>query len=87
MLAHQTADRPTGQKGVSDMRNYSNYNRYGRESKAGLIIAAIIMIGLLALFVLTLMGMFDEPLWKPDVQIPMTNANVSWSQSFYGGVM
>ena len=68
------------------MRNYSNYNRYGRESKAGLIIAVIILVGLITLLVLELMGMFEEPLWQPDLTIPMPNAQVSWSQSFHGGV-
>ena len=45
----------------------------------------IVLMGLIALFVLTMMGMFDEPLWKPDVEIPLPNAQVSWSQTFHGG--
>ena len=46
----------------------------------------IIVAAMIALGVLTLMGMFDEPLWKPDKVYPLANANISWMQSFHGGV-
>lgn len=69
------------------MRNYKHYNRYNPGSKAVTVIMAIVLMGLIALFVLTLLGMFDEPLWKPDVSYPLMNAQVSWLQSFHGGAM
>ena len=68
------------------MRNYRNYNRYDRESKVFAAVMIIIVAAMIALGVLTLMGMFDEPMWKPDKVYPLANANISWMQSFYGGV-
>lgn len=68
------------------MRNYKHYNRYVKESKGYAVVMLIVIALLVAMFALMACGMFEEPLWKPDVQIPMTNANVSWSQSFHGGV-
>ena len=69
------------------MRNYKHYNRYEKESKT-LTVAAIIL-GLVAIIGWTLMicGMFDEPLWQPDIEIPMTNTHVSWGQTNYPGGM
>ena len=64
-----------------------NYNTTKHEKKALAVIMAVIFLMLLALIVLELCGMFDEPLWKPDAVFPMTNAKVSWLQSFFGGAM
>ena len=72
---------------MPSLKDYRHYNRYEKNSKAFTVVMAIIFMALVALFVLTMMGMFDEPLWKPDLTIPMQNAQVSWSQSFYGGAM
>lgn len=86
MLAHHTASAPSGaERCVSDMRNYKHYTRYDRESKAFTVVAVIVLLGLIAFFALTMAGMFDEPLWKPDGSYPIVNANVSWQQTFHGG--
>ena len=74
-----------GQKGVSDMRNYKNYIKREPESKVLTFVIALIVLGLLVFTVLTLTGMFDEPLWKPDISYPMVNTHVSWMQTWYGG--
>ena len=67
------------------MRNYKHYNRYEKESKGFTIVAVIVLFALIALFVLEAMGMFEEPLWKPDVEYPIVNTHVSWLQTWYGG--
>ena len=61
------------------MRNYKNYNRYNKESK---VFAAVVLVVFLVLIVMCIL----TPLWKPNVSYPMANANISWMQSFYGGV-
>ena len=86
MLAHHTADRPKGQRGVSNVRNYKHYIKRDKESKVFAAVACLIVLALIAMIILQLCGMFDEPLWKPDMEFPLANANVSWLQSFHGGV-
>ena len=68
------------------MRNYKQYNRYGKESKVFAAVVLVVFLLLIVFCILTLLGMFDEPLWQPNVSYPMANANISWMQSFYGGV-
>lgn len=85
MLAHHPTGRPTGQKGVSEMRNYKQYTRNNGNSKGFAVIAVIIMLAMVALIVLQLCGMFEEPLWKPDISYPLVNSQVSWEQTFHGG--
>ena len=67
------------------MRNYKHYNRFEKESKGFCIVALIVMILLICLCVLQLLGMFDEPLWQPNVSYPMVNTNVSWMQTPHFG--
>ena len=85
MLAHQTAGPPTRAERCFLMRNYKHYTKHDAESKAYTVVAVIVLLGLIVFFVLTMMGMFDEPLWKPDGSFPIVNANVSWRQTFHGG--
>ena len=66
------------------MRNYKQYTRRNKESKAFTAVVVFVFLALVALFVLTACGMFDEPLWKPDVEIPMVNAQITWEQNNYG---
>ena len=40
---------------------------------------------LIAMIVLEVCGMFEEPLWKPDTEFPIVNTHVSWMQTWYGG--
>ena len=67
------------------MRNYKHYNRYEKESKVFTVVVALVFLALVTMFFLTLMGVFDEPLWKPDISYPMVNTHVSWMQTWYGG--
>lgn len=67
------------------MRNYKHYNRYQKESKVFAAVVAFVFLALVALFVMTLLGIFDEPLWKPDIEFPMVNTHVSWMQTWHGG--
>ena len=68
------------------MRNYKHYIKREKESKVFAVFALIVLLMLVALIILQMCGMFDEPLWKPDVSYPMVNTNISWLQSFHGGV-
>lgn len=68
------------------MRNYKHYTRYGKESKVFAAVVLVVFLLLIVFCILTLLGMFDEPLWKPVASYPMANANISWMQSFHGGV-
>ena len=67
------------------MRNYKNYIRKNRGSKAFAVVALIVIMILIAMIVLEVCGMFKEPLWKPDVEFPIVNTHVSWMQTWYGG--
>jgi len=69
------------------MRNYKQYNRYEKESKGFAIAALIVLVVVLVYFILLTCGMFDEPLWKPDVEYPLINARVDWLQNNYGEVI
>lgn len=67
------------------MRNYKNYIKREKESKVSTIIACLLVMTLIALVVLEFCGVFTEPLWEPDVNYPLVNTHVSWSQTFHGG--
>jgi len=69
------------------MRNYKHYNRREKESKAFTAVVVFIGLVIVVFYILTKCGMFDEPLWKPDVEIPMVNAMVDWEQNNYGRVI
>lgn len=85
----KTVDRcelPTDQrKVVSCVRNYKNYIRKDKGSKVFAAVALIVIMILIAMIVLELCGMFEEPLWKPDVEHPIVNTHVSWMQTWHGG--
>ena len=67
------------------MRNYKNYIRNNKGSKVFAAVELIVIMILIAMIVLELCGMFDEPLWKPDVEYPIVNTHVSWMQTWYEG--
>lgn len=67
------------------MRNYKHYNRYEKESKGFLIVSLIVVLVLIIMLALEMLGMFEEPLWKPDREYPIVNTHVSWLQTWYGG--
>lgn len=69
------------------MRNYKHYTKETGNSKVFAVFACVIMLAMVALIVLQLCGMFDEPLWKPVAEYPMANAHISWEQTWaYGGI-
>ena len=67
------------------MRNYKNYIRKNRGSKAFAVVALIVIMILIAMIVLEVCGMFEEPLWKPDISYPMANKHVEWMPKLIGG--
>lgn len=56
-----------------------------KERRLFAVIMFIILILLLVWFGLELAGVFNPPQWKPDVEYPMTNANISWLETYYFG--
>ena len=68
------------------MKSYKHYTKFEKESKFLAAASFLAMLLLIVLIIMQLCGMFDEPLWKPDMEFPLANANVSWLQSFHGGV-
>lgn len=62
------------------------YTRYEKQSKVFASVMVAIVAVMIILGVLLACGMFDEPMWKPVAEYPMANANISWMQSFHGGV-
>ena len=72
-------------KVVPYMRNYKHYNRYEKESKVFAVVMIIVLMLMISVMILEVCGMFDEPLWKPDVEYPMVNTNVSWMQTPHFG--
>lgn len=67
------------------MKSYKHYIKFEKESKFLAAAAFMALLLGIALIVLQLCGMFDEPLWQPDVEFPMVNTNVSWSQTYHPG--
>ena len=67
------------------MRNYKNYIRKDKGSKVFAAVALVVIMILIAMIVLELCGMFEEPLWKPDTEFPIVNTHVSWLQTWYEG--
>ena len=47
-----------------------------------MVLAVLILA---ALAVMEICGMFDEPVWKPATEHPLTNAQIGWLQTFRGG--
>ena len=83
MLQHQRSG-----KWVPKMRNYKQYNRYPKQSKAWAVAILLALVILAVMIVLDCCGMFDEPMWQPDTYYPLVNSNVSWEQTWaFGGVM
>ena len=58
----------------------NKYNRFIWKKKAPMFIALL----LLAVMVI-LTAMIPEPVTKPDVEYPMTNVHITWSESFHSG--
>lgn len=67
------------------MRNYKHYTRQSKGSKAFAVVALFVIMVLIAMIVLEMCGMFEEPLWQPDAEFPIVNTHVSWLQTWYGG--
>ena len=67
------------------MKSYIKYSTTEKEKKVFTAVVFIIFLALVALAVLTICGVFDQPTWKPEAAIPIANANISWEQTFYPG--
>lgn len=67
------------------MKSYRKYNTKESEKIVFTVVCAIILLALVALCVLTIVGVFDKAIWEPDISFPIANANISWSQTFYPG--
>lgn len=61
------------------------YTRHDNESKVFAVVALFVLLCLLALVILQVCGVFDEPLWRPVAEYPMANAHISWQQTFRAG--
>ena len=70
------------------MKNYKHYIKREKESKVFAIVSLVVLLIIIAWFALDCAGMFDEPMWKPTVEYPIVNTNVSWVQTWaFGGVV
>ena len=67
------------------MNNYRKYTTKPRDRKVFTICMAALLALIVALGVLEACGVFRAPVWEPDVEIPMTNANVGWKQTWRKG--
>ena len=66
----------------------NHHRHYSTKEKWMLVLISILMLAavmLAALAVMEICGMFDEPVWKPATEHPITNAHIGWMQTFRGG--
>ena len=56
---------------------YMKYSRYDGQSKVIPIIAIMVLIIAIVFFVLSTLGMFDEPLWKTVAEYPIANQHIT----------
>lgn len=60
---------------------------FDRRSKLVALVMALVLVSIIVIGVLDVCGVFDEPeesMWRPTAIYPMTNANISWQQTYYG---
>lgn len=55
------------------------YSTKQKEMKVFAAVMCVIMLALVALMVLTICGVFDEPAWKPAAEYPMANQHITWT--------
>ena len=67
------------------MKSWKHYNSFQKERKVFFIVMVAILACLVALFVLELTGEFRKEEYQHQVEYPIANTNVSWSQTFYPG--
>ena len=67
------------------MNNYGKYTTKRRNSKAFAAVMAFITVLLIAWLALELIGVFAAPSYEPDIEIPMTNAQIGWAQTWHRG--
>ena len=67
------------------MKNHRQYSTFDKERKVFAIVMTVILILMVALAVLTLTGEFDKEEYQHQVEFPIANTNISWSQTFYSG--
>lgn len=52
------------------------YSTKEKEKKVFAVIAAIIFLAMVALLILEIAGVFDEPAWKPVAEYPFVNQHI-----------
>jgi len=67
------------------MKSYRKYSTNENEKKVFTVVVFLILLALVTLAVLTICGVFDQQIWKPDVSYPMANAKVTWLQTYHPG--
>lgn len=80
MRNKKTADAATPTE--KEMLYMNHYTMFSNKRKARILLAVFMLIATLAIrWAFSAMA----PKWTPDSVHPMTNASVSWDQTFYAG--
>lgn len=67
------------------MKSYRKYSTNENEKKVFTVVVFLILLALVTLAVLTICGVFDQQIWKPDVSYPMANQHIEWRYAGYAG--
>ena len=67
------------------MKSYRKYSTNENEKKVFTVVVFLILLALVTLAVLTVCGVFDQQIWKPDVSYPMANQHIEWRYAGYAG--
>ena len=67
------------------MKSYRNYIRKRAERKYLIFLLIALAAAVIVFFVFELTGGYDPPAWEPVTSYPMTNTNISWSQTWHPG--
>ena len=74
--------RPDRAERKTFMKHYSTKEKMMLVAVSILMIIALVLV---TLMVMEICGVFDEPVWKPATEHPLTNAHIGWMQTFRGG--
>ena len=67
------------------MKSYRKYSTNENEKKVFTAVVFLILLALVTLAVLTICGVFDQQIWRPDVSYPMANQHIEWRYAGYAG--
>lgn len=62
------------------MKNYRHYSKNRAGKTVPVVISLVVLIGMIVLNLAV-----PEPVLEPDVTYPMTNARISWLESYHFG--